>query len=241
MKAKFNTIFILLGIFALSLLSACGKSDAKPQEQELSQQPANDEVEGWYFRIIYAYPMSLTYEPIVLFKDGQYLEIKDKPLEDIDKVKDKTAHPEAWGTWEKKGDTFYLSNYAGHVSDYRLGSGSWFPAFPYSAETPLADAYENITGGNYGNGTHALFKTRIDFPQEGYFYHSSSGAVISPNSSGWNQQKDAGTYSIKDHTMVLRYNDGQEVRLSFAISAKGTPAKPNAEMLFIGGDVFVAE
>ena len=53
--------------------------------------------------------------------------------------------------------------------------------------------------------------------------------------------KDAGSYSIKDHTIILRYNDGREVRLSFALGAKGTPAGPTSDMVFIGGDVFTAE
>ena len=239
MNIKTNSIFLLIFLFATSLLSACEKSASSQSDN--SEQANEQNVEGWYFRVVYSYPMSMRYEPIVLFKDGQYLEIKDQPLEDIDKEKDKKERPQAWGTWEKKGDTFYLTNNGGHVADYRLGSGSWFPAFAYSEKSTLAKSYENTTGGNYGIGTHALFKTRIEFPEKGYFYHSSNGAVITPNSSGWSDIKEAGTYTIKNHTMVLKYNDGKQARLSFAIGAKGTPAEPNMEMLFIGGDVFVTD
>lgn len=239
MSLKINSILVIFCLFTASILSACEKSDSSQADN--TQQIDDQNVEGWYFRIVYSYPMSMSYEPIVLFKDGQYLEIKDKPLEDIDKEQDKKQRPQAWGTWEKKGDTFYLTNSSGHVSDYKLGSGSWFPAFAYSEKNTLAKSYENITGGNYGGGTHALFKTSIEFPEKGYFYHSSNGAVITPNSTGWSDMKEAGTYTLNKHTLVLKYNDGKEARLSFAIGAKGTPAAPNMEMLFIGGDVFVTD
>ena len=240
MKIRLQVPFSLLlaCFFTVSLLSACKKSASK-ENQPSSEQDSN--VEGWYFRVVSGYPMSITYEPIVLFKDGQYVEVGDQPLEDMDPEQDKKERPSAWGTWEKQDDTYYLTNSGGYVADYRLGTGSWFPAYPYTEEIPLAKAYENTSGGDFGNGTSALFQTRIDFPEAGYFYHKSNAGVLTPGSTGWSQSADAGTYSIQGHTITLRYNGGEEVRLSFAVGAKGNPANPNGEMLFIGGEVFVSE
>lgn len=238
MKSKFFTLVTMLCLLSFATLSACENKEPAV-EKEPAQESSN--IEGWYFRAIYGYPVSVTFEPIVLFKDGDYVEIEDQPLEDIDEEQDKQERPKAWGTWKKEGDTYYLTNHKGNVADYRLGTGSWFPAYPYMEEVPLANAYENTTGGDYGNGTSALFKTRIDFPRDGYFYHSTDGGIITPGSAGWNKSADAGSYSIKDHTIVLRYNGGKEVRLSFALGAKGDPAGPSSDMVFIGGDVFLAE
>lgn len=231
-------IVILPGFLTLPMASSCQKEDPEIKEDTGQTDP---DVEGWYFRAIYGYPLSVTFEPVVLFKNGQYVEVEDQPVDELDEAADKRERPKAWGTWRKDGDTFYLTNNEGHTSDYRLGNGNWFPAYPYMEAVPLANGYENTTGGDYGNGTSALFKTRIDFPGEGYFYHSFNGGVITPGSAAWKKTEDAGTYTISGHTMVLTYNSGEEVRLSFALGAKGTPPKPSSEMIFIGGDVFLAD
>jgi hypothetical protein len=199
------------------------------------------DVEGWFFRAAYVYPVALTFEPVVLYTDGDYVEIADMPEEDIDEASDRSERPDAWGTWRQEDATYYLTDSDGNTEEYQLGSESWYPAYPYMEDVPLATAYVNSTGGDWGNGTHSLFQTRMDFPQEGYFYHSSDNGVITPGSTAWNRTEDAGTYTVAGHTMVLAYNSGEEARLSFALGAEGNPAQPTSDIVFIGGDVFVAD
>jgi Zn/Cd-binding protein ZinT len=236
MNAKCLTVVMVFCFFTLQTAVSCQK-DTPERKEDTAQEDPN--VEGWFFRAISGYPVSVTFEPIVLYKDGEYVEVEDEPVDDLNKAVDKRERPKAWGTWRKEGDTYYLTNNEGRTADYQLGNGNWFPAYPYMKDVALASAYENTTGGDYSNGTSALFKTRIDFPQEGYFYHSFNGGVIAPGSAAWNKTEDAGTYTITDHTMVLTYNTGQVVRLSFAMGAKGNPAHPSSDMVFIGGDVFL--
>lgn len=238
MDAKRLTVVMLLSFLTLPMAVSCQKDDPGIKEDPAQEDP---DVEGWYFRAVSGYPLSVTFEPVVLFKDGQYVEAEDQPVGEIDKAADIRERPKAWGTWRKEGDTYYLTDDEGYTSDYQLGNGNWFPAYPYMKDVPLAAGYENTTGGDYGNGTSALFKTRIDFPQEGYFYHSFDGGIITPGSAGWKETEDAGTYTISGHTMVMTYNSGEEVRLSFALGAKGNPAQPSSDMIFIGGDVFLAD
>lgn len=198
-------------------------------------------MEGWFFRAAYTYPVAVTFEPVVLYKDGDYVEVEDEPVEDTDEADDRRERPEAWGTWQREGDTYYLTDHQGQTEDYQLGSEEWYPAYPYMEDVPLEAAYVNSTGGAYGNGVHALFQTSIGFPQEGYFYHSFDNGVLTPESAAWNRTEDAGTYTVAGHTMVLTYNTGEEVRLSFALGAEGSPARPTSEIVFIGGDVFVVD
>jgi hypothetical protein len=231
-------VVLILSLLALQAPAACEDDDLRVDE---SPGQEDSGVEGWYFREAYVYPLALTYEPVVLYLDGDYVEVADEPVEEMDEAADRRERPEAWGTWRKDGSTYYLTDHEGNTEDYQMGSERWYPAHPYLPDVPLAAAYVNSTGGDYGNGTHALFQTRIDFPQEGYFHHSSDNSVITPGSTGWNTTEDAGTYTVADHTMVLTYNSGQEERLSFALGAEGDPSQPSSDIIFIGGDVFVAD
>lgn len=238
MKLKHVIVAAICSFLTLQTAISCNKGDSPLTENPKEE---DSDVAGWYFRAVYGYPISVTFEPVVLYKNGEYVEVEDQPVGELDKVADKRIRPQAWGTWRKDGDTFYLTNNEGRTTDYQLGNGNWFPAYPFMENVPLAAGYENTTGGDYGNGTSALFKTRIDFPEEGYFYHSFNGGIITPGSAAWNKSEDAGTYTIEGHTMVLTYNTGEVVRLSFALGAKGSPAQPSSDMIFIGGDVFLAD
>jgi hypothetical protein len=232
-------------LMVVAILSSLGLQGAVSCEDDNSgiENPGqvSTDVEGWFFRATYTYPVALTFEPVVLYADGDYVDVEDEPEEDIDESADRRERPEAWGTWRRDGDTYYLTDHEGNTEEYQLGGETWYPAYPYMEDVPLATAYVNSTGGDYGNGTHALFQTRIDFPQEGYFHHSIDNGIITPGSAAWNEVKDAGTYTVAGHTIVLTYNTGEEVRLSFALGAEGNPSQPSSDIVFIGGDVFVAD
>lgn len=238
MGAKRLTAMIILSLLALQTTNSCDEETLGPDENPGQE---GTDVGGWFFRAAYTFPVALTYEPVVLYGDGDYVEVEDEPVDDVDEAADRGERPEAWGTWRREGDTYYLTDHEGNTEDYQLGSDEWYPAYPYMEDVPLATAYVNSTGGDYGNGTHALFQTRIDFPQEGFFYHRVDNSFITPGSTAWSETEDAGTYIVVDHTMVLTYNSGEEARLSFALGAEGNPAQPSSDIIFVGGDVFVAD
>lgn len=241
MKPFINRFVLSVALSFLFLTFSSWIVCANTLAAENTQEQIDSQAADWFFRAIATYPAGVTFEPIVLFKNGDYVEIEDEPLEDLNKESDKQKRPKAWGTWKKEGSTYYLTNSQGKTTDYQLGKGNWFPAYPYMQNVPLAKGYENTTGGDYGNGTSALFKTRIDFPATGHFYHSSKGGILTPGSTAWSKSADAGTYTIRGHIMELKYNSGKVVRLSFALGAKGTPPAPSSKMVFIGGDVFIAD
>ncbi|MCC8407975.1 hypothetical protein LJ707_03480 [Mucilaginibacter sp. UR6-1] len=195
-------------------------------------------IEGWYFRAISGYPAAISFELVVLFKNGEYLEVGDEPVETIDVAASKKSRPKAWGTWKKTGATFYLTNSKNQTHDYKLGAGNWFPAFAYSASLPLKKGYEKATGGDYGNGTIALTINKINFIDATHFTTGSNSGISTPNAKAGKVTSAKGTYKISAHAITFTYDDGKTVTKSFAMGASGSPAKATNTMIFIGGDPF---
>ncbi|MBL4675791.1 MAG: hypothetical protein JKY70_06245 [Mucilaginibacter sp.] len=194
-------------------------------------------VEGWYFRAVSGYPAAIAFEPVVLFKNGDYFDVGNEPLELLDVAASKAGRPKAWGTWKKTGATFSLTNSQGKSHDYKLGSGNWFPAYPYSKAITLKKAYEKVSGGDYGNGTNALVIKKLTFIDATHFTEGANGGIMTAGASAWKKSKTAGTYRIYGNTIELTYAD-KTVKKSFALGATGSPPHATNTMIFIGGDAF---
>ncbi len=228
---KLNSILLLI------ILLNCSFIYRKPKSEVLLlQQP---QVEGWYFRAVSGYPAAISFELVVLFKNGDFYEIGETPLERLNIAQSKAKEPINWGRWKKTGQTFYLTNNKEKTYDYELGSGNWFPAFAYTGTPKLKKSYENTAGGDYGNGMNALFKTNIVFVDDTHFTHNTNNGISTYNAAAWNKSSSAGTYKITSHRIILTYGDGKVQDQSFALGATGSPAKPTADMIFIGGDAYV--
>lgn len=223
---------LLIGALSLfTLVSASCGSNAQAEDD-------GPGVEGWFFRAVGGYPGSVEFEPIVLFENGDYFEVGEEPIESLDVESSKEERPSAWGRWTKTGLVYNLTNHKDRTTEYKLGSGSWFPAYPYKSSTKLKELYKNASGGTVGEAT-SLVMTTIRFYDDGTFQQGHKAGVISPNSAGGNKRKASGTYEISGHTLELTYDNGKVVKKSFALGASGKPAKPSTNMIFIGGDAFV--
>ena len=237
-----NFKIVIAGLLSTALLSSSNEvlavAFSKPSKPTMAAYLAAPAVEGWYFRAVSGYPAAISFEPVVLFKNGEYLEVGDEPLELLNVAASKSGRPRAWGKWRKSGATFFLTDNKGHVADYQLGSGNWFPAYPYSGAVKLKKAYEKTSGGNYGNGTSALVINKINFIDATHFSEGSDGGIMSPNASSWKKTANAGTYRIYANTLELSYANNKVVKKSFALGASGSPAKPTNTIIFIGGDAY---
>ena len=207
-------------------------------------------VEGVYFRLIGTFGVggmaAMDFEPIVLFKDGSYVEIRDSALEDMDLGADRQARPRSWGTWSKAGAAFVLTGAGGKPNSYALQQGRFFKAYPASA-AKLLPAYKRLSGGGnaaLGGEVTIAIKSKIAFAPDGRFVEASDvGAVSSGDMSGWatavsGSNGKNGTYTVKDHTITLTYADGTVKREFFAFASKKTPPQPDPEMIFIGDSVY---
>jgi hypothetical protein len=207
-------------------------------------------VDGVYFRLIGTFGVggmaAMDFEPIVLFKDGSYVEIRDSALEDMDLGADRQARPRSWGTWSKAGVDFVLTGSTGKSNSYALQQGRFFKAYPASA-AKLLTAYKRLSGGGnsaLGGEVTIAIKSKIAFAPDGRFVEASDvGAISSGDMSGWatavsGSNGKNGTYTVKDHTITLTYADGTVKRKFFAFASKKTPPQPDPEMIFIGDSVY---
>jgi hypothetical protein len=200
-------------------------------------------VSGLYFRAI-AGGAGVSYEPLVFFTNGDYVELDETPLADLDAAADRARSPARWGTWRKQGETFLLTSSKGRTSDYRLGSGSFFPAF--SAERAALSGTYKLTSGStvyYGDGpVSTIGVSRLTFAPDGTFTQGAEGGGVAPTVAVSSRAAQrSGTWKVSGTMLELAYADGRRVRKSFVWAAQGTPPRPDPDMAFIGGDPFVRD
>ncbi|WP_121808840.1 hypothetical protein [Mucilaginibacter kameinonensis] len=235
MKVKHLAICIAISSFTLHLSAAVNPKNGGANHKSTTAAPV---VEGWYFRAVSGYPAAIGFEPVVLFKNGEYFDIGDEPLETLDVAASKSSRPKAWGTWKKNGATFLLINNEGKSHDYKLGAGNWFPAYAYTGAVKLKKGYEKVSGGDYGNGTNALVIKKISFIDDTHFAEGSNGGVMTPGATAWKKTGfKGGTYKVYGNTIELNYGS-KVIKKSFAFGATGSPAHPTNTMIFIGGDAY---
>ena len=193
----------------------------------------------WFFRSRSDAYGGITFEPVALLANGQYCDVSDAPLENLDAATDQARRPAAWGHWRKAGAAFLLTGSRGQPISYTLGDGSWFPAYAAGA-VPLKRTYQSSSGGSIGGAT-SLAISKINFVDGSHFTEGRDAGVVAPNAAGGSRRSSAGTYQLQGHTLSLVYTDGRTVRKSFAIGAKGSPARPSNTLIFIGGDAYTDE
>lgn len=200
-------------------------------------------VSGLYFRAI-AGGAGVSYEPLVLFTNGDYVELDETPLADLDAAADRKRSPARWGTWRKQGETFLLTSSKGRTSDYRLGSGSFFPAFT-ADRSPLSGTYELTSGSTFymaDGPVSTLGVSRFTFAADGTFTQGAEGGGVAPTVAVSSRAAQrSGRWKLSGTMLELTYADGRQVRKSFVWAAQGTPPQPDPDMAFIGGDPFLRD
>ena len=234
---KRTAIFLFSILFAVIAFAKNDNFKNNP-ENMIDTTQSIEAAEQWFFRAVSGYPAAISFEPVVLFANGDYYDVGEEPVDAVDKAADRKKRPAAWGTWKKTGETYLLTNYKRQSHDYHLGSGNWFPAYAYTSSSSLKKSYEKASGSDYGNGTVALTIRKITFTDDTHFRGGASTGISSPNAAGGTKSSNGGTYKITGHTIELTMSSGEVVKKSFAVGAKGSPAKPSTNIIFIGGDAY---
>lgn len=201
-------------------------------------------VSGLYFRATYGLNAALSFEPLVFFADGAYVELDETPLSDLDAAADRARAPARWGTWRKQGETFLLTSNKGRTSDYRLGTGSFFPAFPSEKGPRLSGTYKATSGTTMylaDGPVSTLGVNSLTFNAEGSFVEGSSGGGVAPGVSAYSRGQKGGRWQLGNSALELVYSDGRRVRKSFVWGASGTPPRPDIDMAFIGGRAYLRD
>lgn len=164
--------------------------------------------------------MIMTFEPILLLRDGsarRYLEI---PPADLDVARDKAANGRDWGRWSRGGPGFVVRWNKGDKDELKS-------SFKTKAAKPgqtMARAYETIGGGGntaLGGNVMVAFSNTYQFARNGTFSTDGGGgsSVSATDTSAGvavsSRRSSAGRYRLDGHTITLRYNDGRVVRKMF--------------------------
>lgn len=210
-------------------------------------------VEGVYFKstfIVGAGGMMVQdFQPVVLFRDGSYYEVEGQALEDIDLAASRATKLRRWGRWQKSGDAFSLTDDKGRPGEARkLQDGWFFKAFPAEGSgNKLANRYTRVSGGGntaLGGTVMVMSQTDLTFLPDGRFMRKGSGG--GSNSGGWtgvgvsaySNNANAGQYKINQYTISMTQPDGSTKRQFFAFGSQKSPARIDADMMFIGDTVY---
>ncbi|MDV2985942.1 UNVERIFIED_CONTAM: hypothetical protein Q9R58_16640 [Methylobacteriaceae bacterium AG10] len=214
-----------------------------------------DAVEGVYFRATTGVGVggmvTIDFEPLIFLQDGTTYEIGDTALEDVDLAAERSAQPRRFGRWTRAGGGFVLTNARGAASNYKLGDGSFFRAFPAASGESVARSYRRLSGGGnsaMGGDVAIAIESRYDFKADGRYGRGGSvGAVNSGASTGVGtamgrrRAPEGGQYRLDRHTLTLTGADGRSRRLFFAYSSQKDPPEVDRDMIFVGDSVFSSE
>lgn len=169
--------------------------------------------------------MVRVYKPYLVLNDGSiYSEPVISPYS-LDVAQSKLKEPKRWGTWKLKNNSFMVDWTARNETEKWFKN--WFWATPSQKEEKLEGAF--ITVNSVEN--EALKSTEksegskfIAFNNSGQFTLTTSpysnGNANVPASEFANKN-EAGTYSLNDYSLELRFNNGTVIRRIFYFYLQG--------------------
>lgn len=194
------------------------------------------------------------FEPLLAFKDGTYCEDFEVPPSEFDAAGSRRRSPSHWGRWRFNasvgGGHWYGS--AKHIQTLS-GKGVWEtsdwigPLPGGGAGGRLSGTYHH-TGGSgdtaTGGGTYAISVENLTFFLDGHFQSADSSSahygelntfpdVPHVSASGHSHEAGAGTYTVGDYILTLRFGDGTVRRWSFARDPSG--------MLYLHGEAYYTD
>lgn len=194
------------------------------------------------------------FEPLLAFKDGTYCEDFEVPPSEFDATESRRRSPSHWGRWRfnaSAGSGHWYGS-AKHIQTLS-GKGVWEtsdwigPLPGGGAGGRLSGTYHH-TGGSgdtaTGGGSYAISVENLTFFPDGRFQSadSSSAHYGEPNTfpdvphvsaSGHSREAGAGTYTVGDYILTLRFGDGTVRRWSFARDPSG--------MLYLHGEAYYTD
>ncbi|RDE06422.1 hypothetical protein DVW87_01490 [Sphingomonas aracearum] len=191
--------------------------------------------------------LTMTYIPVILFKDGSFYEIGDPALEDIDLAAVRAARPADWGRWRQEGAQFVLTDHKGRPDSFKLQDGEFFKAFPADGTASLSGEYRSISGGgNSAMGGEVMIasESRYHFQPGGTYTTGrstgamNSGAMSGAGSTVASRRNGAGRFSAERYTITLERPDGRSERRFFAFGSQKSPPLIDKDMLFLGDTVY---
>lgn len=176
-----------------------------------NNQPTSG-VEDVIMRTVTSYGLGGTYldqEVYVLFENGEiYNNPKDSPGK-LNLATFKRERPKGWGTWKKQGNKL-VTTYPGKGKTYEWEK--WFQVRPGSSGFRIEGKFESLDP--FG-GAVVVNSNIVSFNKQGQFAWKSLAGGQTAWLPIYSKKSTAGTYEIKDYSIMLNYNDGQKEELFF--------------------------
>jgi hypothetical protein len=163
------------------------------------------------------------YKPYLVLNDGSiYSEPVISPYS-LDVAQSKQKEPKRWGTWKLKNNSFMVEWTARNETEKWFKN--WFWATPSQKEEKLEGAFMTVTGvENDGlkSADKATASKYIAFNNAGQFslITGNNGNATVPDGE-FSKKNEAGTYTLNDYSIELRFNNGTVIRRIFYFYLQG--------------------
>ncbi len=174
--------------------------------------------------------VSVSYEPVLVLKDGTYCGGFDAPPSEFDAAASRRKDPSAWGRWRRSGGEIQTENRGGGWEK----SGWIGPLPPSGPGQTLSGRYTSISGGGdaaLGGGVTIGITDEFTFLPGGRFVAGHTNSISSASVAGGASRSASGTYAISRNAITLRFADGTVKRWSYGKTADG--------LVFLHGKAYV--
>ncbi len=170
--------------------------------------------------------VSVDFDSYAIFQDGTISSDLNAAIGGVGK-----RNPKRWGQWQRNGNGFKVTWDSGKTQT--LGGKLFYKTFPATSSDTLQGRYLSIGGGGNtalgGNVLTASWKT-FTFYADGRFEQGGSKQG-GPDASG--------NYSLNNHRIELRYNNGPVIQTGFYFfPSKG---QKTDQSIAIGNDIFARQ
>jgi hypothetical protein len=171
----------------------------RPQPPKL----ATDKIQGIIVETQYLMSFGMRWVPYLALRDGSIYRNSTNSPNDLDVTRSKAREPQEWGTWKVIGDEVAIEWNNPQLGRRTLRKGWWFKGVRPPRGTRLAGRYGSLSSGGGVSSSKEFV-----FDSSGRFIVSTAGGASNPDIAAFLSEENAGTYSVTDYTLELRFNDG---------------------------------
>jgi hypothetical protein len=160
------------------------------------------------------------YVPYVLFKNGDIYEEPNVSLWDLDVSLSKAKEPKKWGVWRNNNGTLSIT-WTARTGKNRTDSwdaDSIKPTNSPKKGEKIDGSFLTLSGGGntaLGGDTITYASNTIRFNSNGQFTLAKSSGATTSSTTAYSGRTDAGTYTLDNYTLELRFNNGKVERSFF--------------------------
>jgi hypothetical protein len=160
--------------------------------------------------------MTRAYSPYLVLNDGSIFSEPVASPYTFNVKASKQNEPTKWGTWKMKNNVMSVS-WAGK-SEPEKWAKNWFWATPAIPNEKIEGTFVTVTGKVNDNlrGTNTQPTSTISFNSMGEFTLSTSGG-----NADFSKRDEAGTYTLNEYGIELRFNNGTVIRRAFYFYLQG--------------------